>query len=176
MERSSTVAVLEMYLALAASKVTSWAVASCSHGTTSWMKVRAEASADGWSVGGVHLLSAHHGSAWSEVQHLPDRSRGRLRRTSPLTPALLNGLHHPQKDLDETQVPLTFTARIDKVRRGQLIASWEPEQHESQRCNKGLGQKQTPTSTKTESEDSAGSSKQSSQTLRRPAGGGPSQF
>lgn len=61
MARSFTAAALETRSVLAASKVTSWAAASCSHETTSWMeKVRAKV---GVSVGGFALKPAYRGLA-----------------------------------------------------------------------------------------------------------------
>lgn len=74
MARSFTAAGLETLSVLAASKVTSWAAASCSHETTSWTeKVRAEGSGAaitlsiikvvGASVGGFVLKPAYRGLA-----------------------------------------------------------------------------------------------------------------
>lgn len=74
MARSFTAAALETLLVLAASKVTSWAVASCFHETTSWMEtVRAEGAGAAitlslirvfdLSVGGFALKPAYGGLA-----------------------------------------------------------------------------------------------------------------
>lgn len=102
-ERSSTVVALETRLAPAASKVTSWAVALCFHGTTSWMeKVRPEASAQV----GLWGVSASLCSSWfSTYLHGEEPTCGGRRcvlavglrlQANPLTPASTfhRGPHH----------------------------------------------------------------------------------
>uniref|UniRef100_A0AAQ4PJQ4 B30.2/SPRY domain-containing protein n=1 Tax=Gasterosteus aculeatus aculeatus TaxID=481459 RepID=A0AAQ4PJQ4_GASAC len=83
MARSFTAAALETRSVLAASKVTSWAAASCSHETTSWMEKVTRATGAAWRSGRVRPQSRTSCTSTRRKRKTGKRwSRDRRARTS----------------------------------------------------------------------------------------------